>query len=365
MTAPTFDFGDVLDYLGSDPSTEAILLYIESVREARKFMSAARAAARNKPVLAVKAGRVAEGARAAASHTGALAGSDDVYDAALRRAGMLRVHEIDELFDAVETLARSRPLRGDRLAILTNGGGLGVMATDALVMGGGRLAELSEETLQKLDEVLPSTWSRGNPLDVIGDAPGERYVQTLKVLLTDPAVDAVLFIHAPTAIVESRTIAAAVAEMMQQTNRNVLASWVGGDAVRKARQLFSDNGIPVYETPDKAVRAFLHLVHYRRNQDMLMETPHSAPVAFTPSTTEARAIIQQAMSSGRDLLTEPESKAVLAAYGIPVVETHTAETPSEAAEVARGMGFPVAVKILVAAHHPQIRRWGGSPGLGE
>jgi acetyltransferase len=344
------DFGDVLDYLGSEPSTEAILLYIESVREARKFMSAARAAARNKPVLAVKAGRVAEGARAAASHTGALAGSDDVYDAALRRAGMLRVYEIDELFDAVETLARSRPLKGDRLAIVTNGGGLGVMATDALVMGGGRLAALGDETLRRLDEVLPSTWSRGNPLDVIGDAPGERYVQTLEVLLTDPEVDAVLLIHAPTAIVESQTIARAVAEMMQTTNRNVLASWVGGDAVQQARQIFSDKGIPVYETPDKAVRAFLHLVHYRKNQEMLMETPHSAPVAFTPATGQARGVIEQALSSGRDLLTEPESKAVLAAYGIPVVETRTARTPGEAVQLAHEIGFPVALKIL----SPQI-----------
>jgi acetyltransferase len=340
------DFGDVLDYLASDASTQAILLYIESIREARKFMSAARAAARNKPVLAVKAGRVAEGAKAAASHTGALAGSDDVYDAALRRAGTLRVHDIDELFDAVETLARSRPLKGDRLAIVTNGGGLGVMATDALVLGGGRLAALSDDTLRRLDEVLPATWSRGNPLDVIGDAPGERYVQTLDVLLTDPEVDAVLLIHAPTAIVESQTIAAAVAEMMQATNRNVLASWVGGDAVRQAKQIFSDRGIPVYETPDKAVRAFLHLVHYRRNQELLMETPHSGMVDFTPATAEARAIVLEALASGRDMLTEPESKAILRAYGIPVVETRSAKTPEEACRLAVEMGFPVAVKIL-------------------
>ena len=340
------DFGDVLDYLASDPSTEAILLYIESIREARKFMSAARAAARNKPVVAVKAGRVAEGARAAASHTGALAGADDVYDAALRRAGMLRVHEIDELFDAVETLARSRPLKGDRLAILTNGGGLGVMATDALVMSGGNLAQLSEETLARLDSVLPATWSRGNPLDVIGDAPGERYVQTLEILLTDLAVDAVLFIHAPTAIVESSTIAAAVAEMMRKTNRNVLASWVGGAAVQKARRIFTEHDIPVYETPDKAVRAFMHLVDYRRNQEMLMETPVSAPEAFSPDTGRARAIIDQVLAGGRKLLTEPEAKAVLSAYGIPVVETRSASNAQEAARLAAELGFPVALKIL-------------------
>jgi acetyltransferase len=340
------DFGDVLDYLGSQEMAQAVLLYIESIKEPRKFLSAARAAARNKPVLVVKAGRVAEGARAAASHTGALAGADDVYDAAIRRAGMLRVYEIDELFDAVETLARCRPLKGDRLAIVTNGGGLGVMATDALVIGGGRLAKLSEETLRRLDEVLPPTWSRGNPLDVIGDAPGERYVQTLEILLTDLGVDAVLLIHAPTAIVDSKSIAAAVAEMMRSTNRNVLASWVGGDAVAEARRLFRTNGIPVYETPEQAVRAFLHLVHYRRNQELLMQTPHSTPNTFTPDTAQARQIIEHALATGRELLTEPEAKAVLAAYGIPVVETHTARDPQEAVRVAQEIGFPVAVKIL-------------------
>ena len=340
------DFGDVLDYLGSDPGTDAILLYIESIREPRKFMSAARAAARNKRVLAVKAGRVAEGARAAASHTGALAGSDDVYDAAIRRAGMLRVYAIDELFDAVETLAHSRPLRGDRLAIVTNGGGLGVMATDALIMGGGRLAGLGEDTLKRLDEVLPATWSRGNPLDVIGDAPGERYVQTLEILLTDPAVDAVLLIHAPTAIVESQAIAAAVVEMMRDSNRNVLASWVGGDAVAQARRLFTASGIPVYETPEQAVRAFLHLVHYRSNQEMLMETPNSVPASFVPDKARAMEIIEAVLASGRELLTEPEAKAVLAAYKIPVVQTRTAKDPQDAANVASGLGFPVAVKIL-------------------
>ena len=179
------DFGDVIDYLGSDPETRAILLYIESITAARKFMSAARAAGRNKPVIAVKAGRVPAAAKAAASHTGALAGSDEVYDAALRRAGMLRVYTTEELFDAAETLARAKPLYGNRLAILTNGGGPGVMATDALVLGGGRLATLSSATLDRLNAVLPSTWSRGNPVDIIGDAPAERYVVALEALLDD------------------------------------------------------------------------------------------------------------------------------------------------------------------------------------
>ena len=209
--AADVDVGDVLDYLASDPKTRAILLYIESVRAARKFMSAARAAARNKPVLAVKAGRAPEGARAAASHTGALAGSDEVFDTAIRRAGMLRVETVLELFDAVETLARAKPVYGDRLAIMTNGGGPGVMATDALVRSGGKLASLSKETLKRLDELLPATWSRGNPVDIIGDAPVERYVATLDTLINEREADAVLFMHVPTAIVPAAEIARACA----------------------------------------------------------------------------------------------------------------------------------------------------------
>ena len=204
------DFGDVIDYLGTDPATRSILLYIESVKHARKFMSAARAAARNKTVIVLKAGRVSEGAKAAASHTGALAGSDAVYDAAIRRAGMLRVYTIEDLFDAVETLGRAKPSTGDRLAILTNGGGPGVMATDMAIELGARMATLSDDTLSKLDDVLPATWSHGNPIDIIGDAPGERYVSAFNILQDDPGSDAILFLHAPTAISPSLKIAQAM-----------------------------------------------------------------------------------------------------------------------------------------------------------
>ncbi|MBI2880545.1 MAG: GNAT family N-acetyltransferase [Candidatus Tectomicrobia bacterium] len=341
------DFGDILDYLGSDPETSAILLYIESIRDARKFMSAARAAARNKPVLAIKSGRVPEGARAAASHTGALAGADDVYHAAIRRAGMLRVFEVDELFDAVETLGRSRPVKGDRLAILTNGGGPGVIATDALVSGGGRLAELSEETLRRLDAAMPSYWSRGNPVDIAGDAPGERYAEALKALLDDPGVDAVLAMHVPTAIASSEEAAREIVRVAKGASRNVLTSWLGREAVAKARRLFADAGVPTYDTPDKAVRAFLHMVKYRRNQEMLMETPPSAPAEFTPVTSTARLVIQNALAEGRRVLTEPEAKAVLAAYGVPIVETHiTPAAAEDAVGVSRRLGFPVALKVL-------------------
>jgi acetyltransferase len=340
------DAGDVLDYLGTDAETHSILLYLESITAARKFMSAARAAARNKPVIVVKAGRMAEGAKAAASHTGALAGSDDVYDAAIRRAGMLRVTSTEDLFDAVETLARTRPLFGDRLAILTNGGGPGVMATDALILGQGRLAEPSQETLRKLDAVLPATWSRGNPVDIIGDAPTERYMQSLQILFEDPQSDALLFIHAPTAIVESSEIAAAVAPAIAKASRNVLACWMGGDAVKEARAIFARAGIPTYDTPEEAVRAFLQVVQYRRNQDLLMEVPPSRSSEFAHDREKAQAVVASAVAEGREMLSEPEAKAVLAAYSVPVVDTRIARTIEEAVKVAAEIGFPVALKIL-------------------
>jgi acetyltransferase len=340
------DFGDVLDYLGGDAETHAILLYIESITAARKFMSAARAAARNKPVLGVKAGRVPEGAKAAASHTGALAGSDDVYDAAIRRAGLLRVFSTEDLFDAVETLARARPIAGERLVILTNGGGPGVMATDALVLGQGRLASLSQETLRSLDAILPPTWSHGNPVDIIGDAPTERYAKTLQILLKDPQTDAVLFIHAPTAIVPSVEIAAAVSPVATQGGRNVIACWLGGDAVRQARAAFTQAGIPTYDTPEAAVRAFLQVVQYRRNQDLLMEVPPSRSADFAHDRKKAQAVVRRALAEGRTMLSEPEAKAVLAAYGIPVVNTQIAATVEEAVRIASNIGFPVALKVL-------------------
>ena len=340
------DFGDLLDYLASDADTHAILLYVEGIRNARKFMSAARAAARSKPVLIVKAGRAPESALAAASHTGALAGSDAVYDAAIRRAGMLRVFSTDDLFNAVETLARARPLAGDALTIMTNGGGPGVMATDALMAAGGTLARLAPASLHALDAVLPLTWSRGNPVDIIGDAPAERYRQTLEILLQDPQAGSILFIHAPTAIVPSTEIAAQVAQVVEASSRNVLACWLGGEAVAPARELFSRAGIATYDTPEKAVHGFMQTVQYRRNQALLMEVPHSLATDFHPDRERARAIIAQVLADGRDMLSEPESKQLLAAYGIPVVQTAIAQTVEEAVAAAGRIGFPVAVKVL-------------------
>lgn len=340
------DFGDVLDYLASDADTHAILLYIEDIRHARKFMSAARAAARSKPVLVVKAGRAAEGAQAAASHTGALAGADDVYDAAIRRAGMLRVFSTEDLFGAVETLARAKSLNGERLTILTNGGGPGVMATDALICSGGKLAALSADTVRQLDAILPATWSHGNPVDIIGDAPAERYLKAMEILLKDAQSDAILFIHAPTAIVPSIEIANAIAALAQTSARNVIACWLGGDAVAPARRLFSAAGIPTYDTPEEAVCGFMQIVQYHRNQNLLMQVPPSLPVDFVPDRARAQAVARDALAGGRSMLSEPEAKIMLAAYGIPVVETRIADTAEQALLHAQAIGFPVAVKIL-------------------
>jgi acetyltransferase len=341
------DAGDVLDYLGADPRTRAILLYLESVAGARKFLSAARAAARNKPVLVVKSGRALPAARAAATHTGALAGADDVYDAAIRRAGMLRVDRIDELFGAAETLARAQPIRGGRLAILTNGGGLGVLATDTLVARGGRLAELSPETLRRLSEFLPAGWSRANPVDIVGDAPPERLARALRVVLDDPGVDALLVIHAPTAITSSEEAARAVLDVVAEgAGHHVLASWVGSGGAEGARALLRAANVPTYDTPDDAIAAFLHLVEYRRNQELLMETPPSPPPGFAADVAGARKIIGDALAAGRELLSEPEAKALLEAFGIPCVETRIAASPEEAGRLARSLGLPAALKIV-------------------
>ena len=340
------DFGDALDWLATDPQTRSILLYIESISHARKFMSAARAASRNKPVIVVKAGRVPEGAKAAASHTGALAGADEVYDAALRRAGMLRVETTLELFNAVETLARQKPLHGDRLTIMTNGGGPGVMATDAYVRLGGKLAPLSADVRQKLDRVLPGVWSGSNPVDIIGDAPVERYVETLNILIEDPDADAILLIHAPTAIVPSTDIAQAIAPIAAASPKNVFTCWVGGDSVQPSRDLFVAAGVPTFDTPEQAARAFMHVVSYRRNRELLLEMPPSAPVELRPDRAAAQRLVNDVLAEGRDMLTEPEAKALLAAYGVPVVSTYIAKDPAEAAQRATEIGFPVAIKLV-------------------
>jgi acetyltransferase len=344
--AADVDFGDVIDYLAADPHTSAILLYMESVTHARKFLSAARAAARNKPVMAIKAGRTPLAAKAAASHTGALAGADAVFSAAFRRAGIVRVDTIEELFEAAETLARSSALGGDRLAIVTNGGGCGVMAVDAMASGDGKLAALSDATIARLDAVLPATWSRGNPVDIIGDAPSQRYADALRIVLDDDGVDAILVMHAPTAIVPSIEPAKMIIEIARGTKRPVFACWLGRAAVGEARKAFADSGIPSFESPDGAIRAFNHMVEYRTTQRNLLQTLVAEEHEFSADRATVRAVIAAVLGDGRDMLTEPESKIVLGAYGVPVVETVTASDADAAVAAAERIGFPVVLKIL-------------------
>jgi acetyltransferase len=340
------DFGDMLDYLAGDLGVRGILLYIESISDARKFMSAGRAAARLKPVIVVKSGRHPAAARAAASHTGTLTGQDGAYDAAFRRAGMLRVLDFGGLFGAVETLATGRSAKGDRLAILTNGGGVGVMATDALIDYGGRLADLSAETVAALDAVLPPTWSGGNPVDIVGDAPGERYAKALDVLLKDPGADAVLVLNCPTAVASGKDAAQAVIDTVGRSKHCVLTCWLGEDAAKEPRRMFSDHGIPTHYTPERAVRAFIDMVNYDRNQLALAQTPESILEEFSPKVAAARVAIEKALAEDREWLSEPEAKAVLEAYGVPVVPTHTVKDPQSAAKTAAKLNGPVVLKIL-------------------
>jgi acetyltransferase len=342
------DFGDMLDYLAIDPGIRAILLYVEGITHARKFMSAARNAARAKPVIVVKAGRFAESGKAARSHTGALAGSDAVYAAAIRRAGILRVDTLAELFDAVETLALTQPQSGDRLAILTNGGGPGVMAADALIAQGGRLANLSPATVARLDAILPRTWSRGNPIDIIGDAPDRRYAEAMAVLMEDEAVDAVLVLNCPTALGSPTAAAQAVIEAVRPpTSRNVYTSWLGDYWAAPARRLFAQARMATYDTPDDAVQGFMHRVRHRRNQDLLMQVPPAAE-AFAPDRNAARSAIDAALAAERSWLDAEEVSAVLRAYGIPMPRTRFVSNPEAAAEASLAIGGPVAIKIRSA-----------------
>ncbi len=340
------DFGDMLDYLGSDARTRAILLYIESIESPRKFMSAARAAARNKPVIVVKAGRSSQGQKAAASHTGALAGADDVFDAAISRAGMLRVHTLFQLFTAAELLARFRDNRSERLIVMTNGGGAGVMAADAAGYAKVELSALDDAMLGRLDEVLPPNWSHGNPVDIIGDAPAERYVATLQALLQDHG-SAVLFVHAPTAIVPSLEVAQALLPLARQRPPRLLGCWLGQGNVAEARQLFRQAGVPDYDTPEQAVVAFSFLRTYHRHQAELMETPTADPLGGKPDLVRMRELVDFVLADGREILSEPEAKELLRLAGIPVTPTRVVPPDPEATVyAAETVGYPVVLKIL-------------------
>jgi acetyltransferase len=338
------DFGDLLDFLALDPATKSILLYVENITHARKFMSAARIAARAKPVLVVKAGRGAAGAAAAASHTGALAGADSVYDAAFRRAGMLRVDTLRDLFDAATTLSSGLKPQGARLTILTNGGGLGVIAADALEALGGALAPLSGPLSLRLDQNLPATWSHNNPIDILGDARGGRYRAALEAIEADGDQDAVLVMNCPTGVADSAENADAV--IAARGRIPLLACWMSGASVSAPRRRLLEAKVPTYDTPEEAIRAFMHLVDYGRNQKALFETPAAEAEIATDTRAKAKAIIAGALADGRTILSEPEAKQVLALYGVPVVATAIAVDVDQAVRATAAIGAPVALKIL-------------------
>ena len=340
------NFGDVLDFLADDPATDAVLLYIESVIHARSFMSAARACTFRKPVVAYKAGRFEESALAAASHTGAMVGLDSVYEAALERAGIVRIRDMNELFDSAEILARGVRVRKDRLAILTNAGGPGVMACDALLEKGCQLARLSEATLSRLDRELPRNWSRRNPVDILGDASPARFGVALRAIAADEGVDAVLTILTPQAMTDPTACAQEVIAFAAESELPILTCWMGGPTVHEGIQLLDRHGIPTARTPNEAIAGFANLVRYARARELLYETPQEVPLDYPPARSGLRAEMQKAFSQATTMLSESQAKRMLSAYGIPVAQPVAVATAEEAVHTAQQLGFPVVLKVV-------------------
>jgi len=342
------DFGDYLDYLVSDPKTKSILLYIEGITDARRFMSSIRAAARIKPVIALKVGRHAAGAEASMSHTGAMVGSDVVFSAALSRSGVLRVDSISQLFAAARVLSRSHNrVASDRLVIITNGGGPGVMAADRATDRGIQLSKLSDETKAALSQVLPDVWSHNNPVDIIGDAPPERYSQAVEICLADPEVDGALVILTPQAMTDPTLVAKEVIETAEKCKKPILTCWMGGSQIAEARQLFTNAKSTNFNMLENAVDAFSFVSTYNRNQKLLLQTPARLSGDQSSADREgARLIIEGVLNQRRKVLTEPESMAILKAFKIPVAKNGTAESANSALVVAATIGYPVAMKIL-------------------
>jgi acetyltransferase len=340
-------WGDLIDFFGEDSDTHSILLYMESVGDARSFLSAAREVSLSKPVIVIKAGRSEAGSRAATSHTGALTGSDEVFDAALRRCGVLRVQSISDLFYMAEVLAKQPRPRGPGLTILTNAGGPGVLATDALIATGGQLAKLSDETLRALDEFLPQHWSHGNPIDILGDAQPERYARALEIAIKDPNSNGLLVILAPQGMTNPARVAEALKPYAKDHGKPVLASWMGGRMVAEGEAIVNRTGIPTFAYPDTAARAFVYMWRYAYNLRGLYETPTLAenPEATEAARREVESVLTRVRSAGRTLLTEAESKELLALYEIPTVKMRIARSEKEAVSCAGEIGYPVVLKV--------------------
>ncbi len=340
------DFGDMIDFLGDDPHTKSIMLYMEGVGNAKKFMSAARGFARNKPIFIIKPGRFMESARATLSHTGAMAGDDQVYEAAFKRVGVIRVKEFAGLFNTAEVLDSKVLPRDRRLAIVTNAGGFGVMATDTLMELGGELAKLSDKSIKELNAFLPSFWSQANPIDVLGDADHKRYVQAIKVCLADPNVDGVLVIYTPQAICHPDQLADSVVEMAKETWKPILVALVGGEYVQTGREILLHNKIPEYETPEDAVKTYLLMYKYYKNLALLYETPTELPLTESPPKNHLKAFIKRVVKEERTILSEEESKDFLSNYGLPVIEAHLVHSLEGAITIADRIEYPVVIKIV-------------------
>ena len=340
------DFGDLIDFLGSDRYTRSIMLYMEGVGNAKKFMSAARGFARNKPIIIVKPGRFPESAKAALSHTGALAGDDQVYDAAFKRAGVIRVREFSDLFNAASVLDSNYLPKGRKLAIITNAGGFGVMATDMVIDLGGELSKFSDETMDKLDALLPPFWSKGNPVDVLGDADSERYAAAMKICLDDHEVDGLLAIYGPQAILKAETLAESILEIARNSGKPIITTFVGGDTVQKARDLLLQNSVPTYDTPEDAVKTYLYMYRYHKNLTLLYEAPSELTVKQAPSKNHLKVLLRRVAGEGRTLLTEGESKDFLVNYDIPRTVPYLVHDVEAALIAARRIGYPVVLKVV-------------------
>ena len=340
------DFADLVDFLGEDPHTRSILIYMETIGNARRFMSAARSFARNKPIIILKPGRYTASAKAALSHTGAMTGDDEVYEAAFRRVGVLRVHEVADLFHAAEVLDSRRLPTGPGVAIITNAGGLGVMATDSLIEHGGRLADLSDKTMGMLNAALPPYWSHANPIDLLGDAPSDRFVTAVQACLADPGVNGILVVYTPQGTARPDEMAALVAGLAKGSQKPVITVLMGGETVETGREIFQAAAVPCYNTPEEAVRTYMSMYQYSRNLELLYETPAELPIDIAPPKHNLQAMLRRVAASGRSILTEEESKRFITTYGFPVIAQVLADTVDEALAAAKKIGYPVVLKIV-------------------
>lgn len=343
------DLGDLIDYFGNDAQTRSIVLYLESIKNARKFMSAVRGFARAKPIVVVKAGRVHESSEATFSHTGAMCGEDSVYEAAFRRAGIVRVEAISDLFNCAEALAMQPNPKGSNLTIITNAGGPGIMATDSLICKGGRLSVLSNETIQALKSILPSYCSIINPIDILEEANAERFRKVVEICLKDPNSDGFLIIYTPQGAANPLEVAEIIIEFSKKTTKPILTSLLGEDGCRTARQILQKNGVPSFATPEQAVSTFMYMYGYTQNLELLYQTPEELPIDFSIPTF-LKEVLRKAYDEGRRVLTQPESLQFLDAYNIPTIKTLVAKTSEEAETLASELGYPVVMKAL----SPQI-----------